>query len=114
MARLLLPSLARLCIGADADPPKRRRGGPSGHGGLSSDSSWSVRLIALSRLLQSRSEPILEGAAAGALGQYVVARLKALALRGAQSSAEGSAALTESNVASLFALAGSHVASQHL
>ena len=81
--------LARLSISADAPESARRRKAARStfkpaaavvsHGGVSNDSSFPVRLIALSRLLKTRDEHILEAVARLPFGAHVLLTIRSLA-----------------------------------
>ena len=96
----------------------------AGHYGLGSDSSCAVRLVAVSRLVRSRDESILEAAARTPTGLALLDALRAAMLRvavlthgggGGGGSAVGPvAALTEANVATLFNMSASTIANRRL
>jgi len=116
-----IPSLAALSIetlslvdGADTGAPKRKASSLGGHYGLSSDSSAAVRLVVLSRLMRTREEVIVEASARTPLGQAVLHGLRGSALRVAIAVGGADASLGEAQVATLFNLSASHVATKRL
>ena len=95
-------SFSKLRLGVDAPAAKRK--GPCGHYGASNDSSFAVRLVALSRLMRVRDEPILDAAAQSPIGVAVLAELRALVLRVAVSVGGADPALMGVSIATLFNL----------
>ena len=114
----LAKSLATLSIGVGAGDKRKAGGGaaPSrvGHYGLSNDSSVALAFVVLSRLVQSRDDAILQSAASTPVGASILAMLKAVTLRVATSVGGADAALNEVNMASLFNLSASAIATQRL
>jgi hypothetical protein len=110
-----LPSLV-LCLSAlDVGAPKRKASSiSSGHFGLANDSSVALALVALSRLVRSRDEPTLAGVARSALGQAVLAALRAATLRVALAVGGADPSLGEAQITTLFNLSASHVAAKRL
>lgn len=86
-----------------------------GHFGLSNDSSASLALVALSRVGRVRDDEILQPAAQTPVGTTLIAYLKAVVLRVAQSAVGGAQPpFGELSVASLFNLSASAIATQRL
>jgi hypothetical protein len=110
-----LPSLV-LCLDAlDVGAPKRKAFSiSSGHFGLANDSSVALALVALSRLVRSRDEPTLAGVARSALGQAVLAALRAATLRVALAVGGADTSLGEAQMQTLFNMSASHVAAKRL
>ena len=106
----LIPSLAAL----DLDIGMKRKAAASGHWGLSIDSSLAVAMVVLSRLYRTRDEPTLTIGARSPFGLAVLAALRTLALRVAKANGGADAALSDTNVATLFNLGASHVTQQRL
>jgi hypothetical protein len=109
--------LSALYLGADVGAPAAKRkvgGGHQGHYGLASDSSASVWLVAMSRLLRVRDEGIVNNAAASPVGSAVLAALLPAVLRVALVEGGASAELTSVNVITLCNMSASHVAAQRL
>ena len=103
----------RLQLDDIAAPTKRKS--HSAHGGLPRDSSSSISLVAISRLIQVRDESILQVAAAAPIGVAVLAALNAAVLRVALATELADhAAFDESSVQTFLNLSASTVASQHL
>ena len=96
-----------------ATPAKRKAAAPA-HSGLASDSSVAVRLVALSRLVQARDEPILVPAAAGPVGTALLAALREAVWRVAVAVGGAAPTLSEQSVATFFGLSASTVATQRL
>jgi len=122
-----LPPLTALSLKSlsleDADglataAPKRKApsssSSSSGHYGLSNDSSFAVRLVVLSRLMRARDESILETAARGAIGAGVLHGLQGSVLRVAVSVGGADASLSAAQIATLFNMSASTVATQRL
>jgi hypothetical protein len=110
-----LPSLILPLDALEIGAPKRKASSiSSGHFGLANDSSASLALVALSRLVRSRDEPTLTGVARSALGQAILAALRAATLRVAVAVGEADPSLGEAQMATLFNLSASHVAIQRL
>ena len=118
-------SLAALClddvgVGTDtpaapptATPAKRKAAVPT-HSGLASDSSVAVRLVALSRLVRARDEPILVPVAASHVGIAVLAALREAVRRVAIAVGGATPELREQSVATFFGLSASTVATRRL
>lgn len=111
-ANLIELAFERLSLAPVAAPASKRR--PAGHAGLSSDSSASVRLVALSRLLATKTETVLEASASTATGAAFIAALQAVVLSVAVRVAGASPQLDETNVRAFFNLSASHIAQQRL
>ena len=121
-----LPGLfeAKLFLSIDAPNSKRKAppssgtssGGSSrvGHFGLSNDSSASVALVALSRLVQAKEDLILQPAAQTPIGSFVLPLLRAAVLRVATSVGGADATFNEVTANSLWNLSASVVATQRL
>ena len=130
-----LPSLinlfaaATLSIGAPSSKSTKRKALPSssasnassttasnrvGHFGLSNDSSASIALVALSRLMQSRDDGVLQPAAQTPMGASMLSLLKAAVLRVATSVGGADAGFNELTATSLWNLSASVVANQRL
>ena len=115
-------ALAGLClddVGVRTDPPtatpaKRKAGAPSTHYGLASDSSVSVRLVVLSRLVKVRDEQLLVPAAAGPIGIALLAALREAVRRVAIAVGGAAPTLHEQSVATFFSLSASTVATRRL
>ncbi|MDC0526075.1 hypothetical protein OAO87_03655 [bacterium] len=114
--------VAKLSIGA---PSNKRKASSSsgassassaraGHFGLSNDSSVSVALVTLSRLVQARDDDILQLASQTPIGTSVLALLRAAVLRVATSVGGADASFNEVTAISLWNLSASVVASQRL
>ena len=95
-------------------PKRKATAAPRGHYGLSSDSSLSVMMIALSRLLSTTDQLTLERVAAEPMAAALNAAVQAAVLRVAITLGGASADLSASNVQTLFNLAGSHVHQRRL
>jgi hypothetical protein len=110
-----LPSLV-LCLDAlEVGAPKRKASSiSSGHFGLANDSSVALALVALSRLVRSRDEPTLVGVARSALGQAVLAALRAATLRVALAVGGADPSLGDAQITTLFNLSASHIATRRL
>ena len=108
-----LPSLelsfAALRLGPEVGAPSKRKAPCGGHFGVSSDSSLPIRLIAVSRLVRSRDEPILTAAAASPVGTDFLAALRAATLRVALAGG-ADPALSEANITTLLNMSGSTIA----
>ena len=89
--------------------PKRKATTPRGHYGLSSDSSLSVQLIAVSRLLGTTDQSTLERVAAEPIAAALNAAVQAVVVRVAVSLGVASNDFNAINAQTLFHLAGSHV-----
>jgi hypothetical protein len=110
-----LPSLVLRLSALDVGAPKRKASSiSSGHFGLANDSSVALALVALSRLVRSRDEPTLAGVARSALGQAVLAALRAATLRVALAVGGADPSLGEAQITTLFNLSASHVAAKRL
>jgi hypothetical protein len=110
-----LPSLALRLAALEVGAPKRKASSiSSGHFGLANDSSVALALVALSRLVRSRDEPTLVGVARSALGQAVLAALRAATLRVALAVGGADPSLGEAQITTLFNLSASHVATRRL
>ena len=98
-----LPSLILPLDALEIGAPKRKASSiSSGHFGLANDSSASLALVVLSRLVRSRDEPTLTGVARSALGQAILAALRAATLRVAVAVGEADPSLGEAQMATLF------------
>ena len=111
-ANLIELAFQRLTLAPIAAPGSKRRA--AGHAGLSSDSSASVGLVALSRLLATKAETILEVSASTAAGAAFTIALQGVVLRVAVRVGGASPQLDDGNVRGLFNLSASHVAQPHL
>ena len=99
------------CVGA---PSQKRKAAGRSHDGLSSDSSMSVRHVALSRLLATREDMVLEASALTPTGLAFAESIHGVVLRVAVGVGGASGQLDESNVRTFFALSASGVAQQRL
>ena len=120
------PSLTHLFADTfSIDAPKnKRKAAPSdgsttsttriGHFGLSNDSSASIALVTLSRLIQARDDDILLAASQTPIGASVLLLLRSTVLRVATSVGGADASFNEMTAASLWNLSASVVASQRL
>ena len=111
-ANLVELAFQRLTLAPVAASGSKRRA--AGHAGLSSDSSASVRLVALSRLLATKAEMSLEASASTAAGAAFTIALQGVVLRVAVRVGGASPQLDDGNVRGFFNLSASHVAQQHL
>ena len=121
-------SLAALCLGdvgvggrtdtptgpPTATPAKRKAAAPTQHSGLASDSSVAVRLVAISRLVQTRDEPILAPIATGPVGIAFLDALRAAVRRVAIAVGGAAPTLSEQSIVTFFGLSASTVATQRL
>ena len=105
-------SLGRLQLTTTIGAPKRSRA--VGHGGASSDSSMSVALVALSRLVRTREYSILEPASRSPVGAPLMEALRAAVLKVARAAGGADAALSEANVQTYFNQSASTIANQRL
>ena len=126
----LLLSLSSLRLSTEAPPPstssvpdvgalasKRKATSSSscgGHYGVSSDSALALRLVALSRLMRTRDDPILEQAAATPMGVATLAVLRSATQRIAVSVGGADPSLNEQSMITLFNLSASTIAVQRL
>ena len=111
---LLTLSFAALGIGCPAGKKQRKTPCAGGHYGLANDSSLSVRMVLLSRLMRTRDEIMLEEAARSPVGEAVLAQLRSLFLRLALAAGGIDPSLSEAQILTLFGLSGSTVAAQRL
>lgn len=127
---LLSLSALRLTLSTDAPPasassvadvgaPASKRKATSssscgGHYGASSDSALRLVLVALSRLMRTRDDSILEQAAATPMGVATLAVLRSAMLRIAVSVGGADPSLNEQSMTTLFNLSASTIAVQRL
>jgi hypothetical protein len=111
----LMPTLAlsfdRLHVATPTDAPKRKA---VGHYGMNVDSSLSVILVALSRLLRTREVEVLEQASRSSTGAMLLTALRSAVLRVALATGTADPALTEANITTFFNLSASTIANQRL
>ena len=105
------PSGAGSSSSSSGSGSKRKAPSRSGHYGLSIDSTDTVHLMALSRLMRAKDGSILEAAARSPAAAALLQCLRAAVLRVAAAAHRD---LTEENVATLFNLSGSTVATRGL
>ena len=105
------PSGAGSSSSSSGSGSKRKAPSRSGHYGLSIDSTDTVHLVALSRLMRAKDGSILEAAARSPAAAALLQCLRAAVLRVAAAAHRD---LTEENVATLFNLSGSTVATRGL
>ena len=86
----------------------------AGHYGLSSDSALALRFVALSRLMRTRDDPILEQAATTPMGVATLAVLRSAMQRVAVSVGGADPSLNEQSMNTLFNLSASTIAAQRL
>ena len=114
---MLALSFASLHLGevvVTIDAPAKRKASSCGHYGLANDSSLAVRLVALSRLMQARDDEILSPAAQSPTGVVLLDALRAAVLRVAIAAGGADATLSHTQIATLFNLSASHVATKRL
>ena len=105
------PSGAGSSSSSSGSGSKRKAPSRSGHYGLSIDSTDTVHLVALSRLMRAKDGSILEAAARSPAAAALLQCLRAAVLRVAAAAHRD---LTDENVATLFNLSGSTVATRGL
>jgi hypothetical protein len=110
-----LPALILPYPPTDIGAPKRKASAaPSEHYGMNVNSSAQIRLVAISRLVHAKDDDIVGTAAQSPTGNAVLTALKAAVLRVAVAVGGADAALSESNIDSLFNLSASAVQARHL
>ena len=95
----------------DANAGKRKA---RSHYGIAKDSSRSVRIVALSRIVASNEELIVEASAATPIGLAFIAALQTIVLRVALSHGGANQGFTALQVQSFFAMACSNVQAKRL
>jgi hypothetical protein len=115
-----IPMLTRLCLTGpliEAEGERKRKAqasnaAPRAHWGLAVDSAARLSLIAVSRLLRSPDEQLLDRVAVSPLGAALLAALRAAVLRVAVATGCADMTLGETSVGTLFNLSGSTFANQ--
>ena len=97
-------------VDANAGKSKRARS----HDGLATDAAKSVRIVALSRLIASKEELIVEESAKTPIGLAFIAALQTIVLRVAVSHGGANQGFSALQVQSFFALSGSTVQAERL
>ena len=95
----------------DANAGKRKA---RSHDGLATDAAKSVRIVALSRLIASKEELIVEESAKTPIGLAFIAALQTIVLRVAVSHGGANQGFSALQVQSFFALSGSTVQAERL
>ena len=99
---------------APTDATGKRKAMNRTHDGFPTDSSNSVRVVALSRLLASREASIVEASAQTPIGFAFIAALQTIVLRVALSHAGANQGMTELQVQTFFNMACSYVQAKRL